>query len=304
MASEQNGGISRLVAGLGWFSVGLGLTEMIAPGTLARIIGLPDRGKNRAWTRFYGAREVAAGIGILSQSKPAPWLWARVAGDALDLASLGKTLANDESNRWKAGLATAAVAGVTALDILAAKALNEAAENDGAVVEDVRVVRTIIIDRPPEEVYSYWRNFENLPRFMKHLESVRSIGEHQSHWVIRAPGGKRIEWNAELEHDETNRRIVWRSLPGSDIDHAGWVQFERAPGDRGTLVKVEVNYTPPGGVIGSTLAKLFGQTPGLLIQENLRTLKQLLETGEIAKSDASIHEGMHPAQPEPESVVL
>jgi uncharacterized membrane protein len=304
MASEPKENIAKLVAGLGWFSVGLGLAEIVAPGTLARIIGMPDRRKNRAWTRFYGLREVAAGIGILSQSKPAPWLWARVAGDALDLASLGKTLASDESNRWKATFATAAVAGVTALDIMTAKRLSEAGEQGGAVVEDVRVVRTIIIDRPPEEVYSYWRNLENLPRFMQYLESVRSTGEHRSHWALRIPGGKHIEWDAQIEEDEPNRRIVWRSLPGGDIDHAGSVRFDRAPADRGTLLRVELCYTPPGGVIGSTLAKLLGHTPGLAIEQNLRALKQILETGEVAKSDASIHEGMHPAQPTPEPVVL
>ena len=304
MNSEQNGSVAKLVNGLGWFSVGLGVVEIVAPGMLASCIGLPQRRKSRAVARFFGVREVAAGLGILSKSKPGPWVWARVAGDALDLATLGKALASDDSNRWKTGLATAAVAGVTALDIYAANQLRVAGDEDGSVVEDVRVVRSIIIDREPEEVYGYWRDFDNLPKFMKHVESVQSTGSQQSHWRIRTPGGKLVEWNAELEEDEANRRIAWRSLPGSQVDHTGWVQFDRAPGNRGTLVRVEICYTPPGGVIGSPLAKVFGQTPGVLVHENLRTLKQILETGEIAKSDASIHEGMHPAQPEPASVVL
>jgi uncharacterized membrane protein len=300
MAPERNGTTGRFVSGLGWFSVGLGLTEIIAPGTVTRIIGLPDRGKNRALTRLYGVRELAAGVAILSQSRPAPWLWARVAGDALDLVSLGKSLGCDDTNRVKTGFAAAAVAGVTALDIYTAKQLSQ--EEGGSVVEEIRVVRTINIDRSPAEVYHYWRDFHNLPKFMKYLSSVEQTGERRSHWVVDGPGGKRVQWDAELVEDEANYRISWRTLAGSDVEHSGSVEFLRATGNRGTLVKIDLEYLPPGGVLGTTLAKIFGLTPGLLVEENLRALKQILETGEIARSDASIHPGMHPAQPAPSLV--
>jgi uncharacterized membrane protein len=297
MNSQQNPRLRRLANGLGWFSIGLGVTEIVAPGTLARFIGIRDRRRSRTTMRMYGLREVAAGVGILSRSRPAPWLWARVAGDALDLASLGKTLASGESNRVKAGLATAAVAGVTAADVLCARQMGCASNGSSTTVKDVQLMRTINIDRSPEEIYNYWRDLNNLPRFMKHLASVERTGQNQSHWVINAPGGKKIEWDAQIEEDEPNRRIAWRSWGGSDVDHSGSVQFERAPGGRGTFVRVNLSYTPPGGLIGSTLAKWFGQAPGLLVEENLRALKQVLETGEIARSDASIHPGMHSAQP-------
>ncbi|MGI9075193.1 MAG: SRPBCC family protein [Bryobacteraceae bacterium] len=132
---------------------------------------------------------------------------------------------------------------------------------------------------------------------MKHLESVQVTGENRSHWKATGPGGKTVEWDAEIVDDQPNARIVWRSLEGSDIDNSGSVQFERAPGGRGTLVRVELQYSPPGGVISATLAKLFGEEPGQQVDDDLRAFKQVLETGEVAKSDASIHRGMHAAQP-------
>jgi uncharacterized membrane protein len=295
---SQNDNAERLANALGWFSIGLGIAELAAPRALAQLIGVKDDDKTRNVLRGYGMREIAAGIGILSRPQPAAWLWGRVAGDLLDLSSLGSAWGSSRSNRVRVGAATAAVIGVTALDVRCALQLQRGSINGGsAKTGDVRVTKTIIVNRSPEEVYRFWRDLANLPTFMKHLESVQVTGDNRSHWKATGPGGKTVEWDAEIVEDQPNTRIAWRSLEGSDIDNSGSVQFERAPGGRGTLVRVELRYTPPGGVVSATLAKLFGEEPGQQVDGDLRAFKQVLETGEVVKSDASIHRGMHVAQP-------
>jgi uncharacterized membrane protein len=295
---SQNDNAERLANALGWFSIGLGLAEVAAPRAVAQLIGVKDEDKTRNVLRGYGMREIAAGIGILSRPQPAGWLWGRVVGDLLDLSSLGTALGSSRSNRVRVGAATAAVIGVTALDVRCALQLQRGSANGRtAKIGDVRVTKTIIVNRSPEEVYRFWHDFANLPTFMKHLESVEITGDNRSHWKATGPGDKPVEWDAEIVDDQPNARIAWRSLEGSDIDNSGSVQFERAPGGRGTLVRVELQYSPPGGVISATLAKLFGEEPGQQVDDDLRAFKQVLETGEVAKSDASIHRGMHPAQP-------
>jgi uncharacterized membrane protein len=295
---SQNDNAERLANALGWFSIGLGLAELAAPRALAQLIGVKDEDKTRNVLRGYGMREIAAGIGILSRPQPAGWLWGRVAGDLLDLSSLGSALGSSRSNRVRVGAATAAVIGVTALDICCALQLQRGSANGAsAKIGDIRVTRTIIVNRSPEEVYRFWHDFANLPTFMKHLESVQVTGDNRSHWKATGPGGKTVEWDAEVIDDQPNTRIAWRSLEGSDIDNSGFVQFDRAPGGRGTLVRVELRYTPPGGLVSATLAKLFGEEPGQQVADDLRAFKQVLETGEVVKSDASIHRGMHVAQP-------
>jgi uncharacterized membrane protein len=136
------------------------------------------------------------------------------------------------------------------------------------------------INRRAEDLYRCWRHFENLPRFMHNLESVRSEG-NRSHWVARGPLGTRVAWDAEIITDRPNELIGWRSLPGSQVDTAGSVHFLKAPGDRGTEVKVEIRYDPPGGKAGATVAWLLGADPEGEVREDLRRFKRLLETGEI-----------------------
>jgi uncharacterized membrane protein len=296
--ASQNGNKERLVNGLGWFSIGLGVAEIAAPGKIAKLIGLRDKERSRTLLRIYGFREIAAGIGILSQTRQSGWLWGRVAGDVVDLASLGSAFAAKDADRARVASTAAAVLGVTALDVLCAQGFNRISAEEGTAQEHTaRVAKTIVIGRSPEEVYGFWHDFSNLPSFMKHLESVQVLGDKRSHWRMQTAAGKIVEWDAELVDDEPNQRISWRSLDGSDVNHSGSVRFERAPGGRGTLVKVELQYSPPGGVIAANIAKLFRAEPGQQIEEDLRALKQVMETGEIAKSDASIHRGMHPARP-------
>jgi uncharacterized membrane protein len=148
----------------------------------------------------------------------------------------------------------------------------------------IRVEKSVTINRPPDDLYRFWRNFANLPRFMSHLKSVQVLDGTRSHWVAKGPAGSEAEWDAEVINEVPNELIGWRSVEGSQINNAGSVHFTRTVADRGTEVKVILRYDPPGGVLGAMIAKLFGEDPARQVQEDLRTLKQILETGERATS--------------------
>jgi uncharacterized membrane protein len=292
----------KLARGLGWFSIGLGLAELLAPRGVAKISGVSK--KNTGLIRLFGLREIASGIGIFAQGRrPTEAVWSRVVGDALDLACLGAAFASPKNNKGRVAFATANVLAVTALDVLCAQQLSAGdGEGEGAKKRGTTQVKnSLIINRAPEELYQYWRDFENLPNIMKHLESVRVTDERRSHWVAKAPAGTSVEWDAEITEDRPNESIAWRSLEGSDVDNSGSVRFEAAPGNRGTIVRVEINYTPPGGALGSLVAKLFGEEPGQQAQESLRCFKQLMEAGEVAVSDGTFYDNgiltQRPAQP-------
>jgi len=144
----------------------------------------------------------------------------------------------------------------------------------------IQVKKTVTINKSPEELYRFWLNFENLPSFMEHLESVTVSSEGRSHWVAKAPMGMTAEWDAEIINQKENQMIAWRSLPGSKIANAGSVQFKVAPGEQGTEVRVELDYEPPLGVVGAIFAKVFGEEPALQVQEDLRHFKHIMEAGE------------------------
>lgn len=157
----------------------------------------------------------------------------------------------------------------------------EGQEREASGVITIRQAFTI--HRPAEELYNFWHNFENLPRFMTHLESVRTTGEGRSHWVAKAPrlAGGQVEWDAQILRDEPSRLIAWQSLPGSTIDTRGEVRFRPALGDRGTEVHIEMEYLPPMGKLGHWIASLFGENPKRVVREDLRNFKRLMEMGEI-----------------------
>lgn len=269
---------------LGWFSIGLGAVEVLAPRMLARTIGIRDE---RGILPLFGWREIATGIGILSQRRPAGWLWARVAGDAMDLAYLATQQTSGRANATRVALAATAVAGVTVLDLIAAgqhSALPQARPVAPARRNAIHVHKTITINRSAEDLYDFWHQFENFPSFMRHLKSVEMLDDKRSHWVAFAPAGQTIEWDAEIIDDEPGERIAWRSTEGG-VEHSGAVRFQDAPGGRGTEVSVELDYRPPGGVAGAVLAQLFGEEPEFQIQEDLRHFKQVMETGEIPKTE-------------------
>lgn len=237
----------RRARGLGLFSLGLGLAQVLAPRGVARLVGLPDTSRTRTVLALTGMCEVASGIGLLARH-------------AASKAHLSR---------------------------------NEFVQK---LVQPIHVVKTITIGRPPSEVYAFWRNLENLPRFMAHLESV-TVQNGTSTWRAKGPAGTTVEWQAEVVMDRPDEAIGWRSVEGARVPNRGVVRFQPAPGDRGTQLRVELKYEPPGGALGATIAKLFGEEPAQQIAGDLRRLKQVLETGEVLHSDASIHRGLHPARP-------
>jgi uncharacterized membrane protein len=150
----------------------------------------------------------------------------------------------------------------------------------GAAHHGVKVRKTFTINRPPEECYAAWRRFEDLPRFMDHLHSVENLEGGRSRWTARAPLGAVVSWDAEILNDVPGELISWRSVKGSAIDNAGSVSFRPGPAGRGTEVTVELNYEPPGGAVGASVAWLLGEEPRIQVEEDLRRFKQVMETGE------------------------
>lgn len=275
--SDQTG--RKIGKGLGWLSLGLGLAELLAARAISRLIGLSDDGKAPTIVRLDGLRELATGALFFNQpDRPiAPWL--RVAGDALDLASLALAMPSSESKPRTIG-ALAIVGGAAVLDAFAG--IRQARRRLGTPIK-----RAVTIGKPAREVYDYWRQLENLPQFMSWIESVRDLGDNRSHWVVKTPGGLRFEYDAEITEDVPGRRIAWRSMPGASVPNRGMVTFIDAPGGRGTEIIVELEVAAP---LGKTVATR--EAAG-----DLRRLKQVLEIGEITLSYTSIQPGRHPARP-------
>lgn len=147
--------------------------------------------------------------------------------------------------------------------------------------QGIRVEESVTINRPRESLFRFWRDFANLPLFMDNLKSVTVLDHKRSHWVVEAPAGTKVEWNAEIVNEKENEVIAWRSIDSKIVDHAGAVHFNDAPGGRGTEVHVVMEYATPGGVVGAAIAKLFGKAPQQQISGDLRNFKQLMEAGEL-----------------------
>jgi hypothetical protein len=247
-----------LAVGLGWFSLALGVAELAAPYSVARLIGVTPTDTTINTLRAFGAREVGAGLAILAQPDRPTWLWSRVAGDAVDVASLVGAMNAPTTDRSRAMLATAAVLGVTALDVLCARQLSQQADDEwssrdrrpagGRLLASrdhrVRVSEAITINESLDRVEERWANLESRP------ESLRQLR---------------------------------RSSDGGD--ERAIVEFRHAPGGRGTELRVEVEYTPRGGVLGVALAKVLGGDPTGQVRQDLKRFKQIVETGEIVLSD-------------------
>ena len=151
--------------------------------------------------------------------------------------------------------------------------------------EGIKVEERIIIERTPDELYAYWRNFENLPRFMDHLESVTVLDADRSHWVAKGPAGTSIEWDAEIHNEIENELIAWRSLPGSEVGNAGSVHFTPIAEGRSTEVRVVLSYEPPAGRLGAAIARLFGEEPSQQVADDLARFREVMEDEE---SDSSL----------------
>ncbi|MGY1740606.1 SRPBCC family protein [Blastococcus sp. SYSU D01050] len=151
----------------------------------------------------------------------------------------------------------------------------------------MELTSTTTVTRPPDEVYAFWRQLDRLPTFMAHLDEVRATDGGRSHWRASAPFGRSVEWDAETTEDVPGQRIAWRSLDGADVPNSGQVRFVPAPGGRGTEVHVALSYELPGGALGKAAAKYFGEEPSQQLDDDLRRFKQVMETGEVIRSDGA-----------------
>jgi uncharacterized membrane protein len=262
---------ARMGRGLGWISIGLGLAEIVAPQTVAQMIGVQP---HPVLLRLLGVREVVSGVGLLTQPEAQGWRWARVAGDALDLALLGGSAVQEGSDRRRIARAAMAVIGVTAVDVAAGvRSRARTAKADRAGLHAV-----VTIDRSPEECYLAWLDLEILARVMSLVTSIQSTGENRTRWTAEGLNGEPFEWESEYTERTPNERIAWRTLPGSKFQSSGRVTFEPAPGNRGTIVRFEVNLEGGHGLAG----RLFGKVK---VRKDLHRFKQLLETGTIPTTD-------------------
>jgi uncharacterized membrane protein len=276
-----------MAKGLGVFSFALGIPQVLMPGRLNRMIGVRDDARSRMWMRAVGVREIAAGVGIFSERRPAQWVWARVAGDTMDLALLGSALRGRSKQPARTLAATGAVVSAFAADVADGVRLARREPSEAAPDEPVHVKAAITVRRDRNELYAIWRDFEGFPDFMAHVEEVRETAPGRSHWKAKAPLGMNAEWDAEITEDLAGERISWRSVEGSKIENSGTVTFIAAPGDQGTEIHVELRYDIPGGAVGGLIAKLFGEEPTTQIKDDLRRFKQIVETGEIARSEGT-----------------
>jgi uncharacterized membrane protein len=238
---------------LGWMSLGLGVAQLAAPDMVRRISGVHDSATSRAVVPLVGARELVHAAGLLTSRRKGVWAWTRVAGDAMDLASLGVAMAHRGGRRRRRLVAvTGVVAGITVVDLLTAAQATRA-KNIGSVPAvwgkrrggSMDLTATTTIRKPAPEVYAFWRDLENLPTFMAHLEKVRATGDRTSHWVADAPFGKDIEWDAEITDDTPGEKIAWRSTGDADVPNAGTVWFVPAPDGLSTEVHVVLTYDIP-----------------------------------------------------------
>jgi uncharacterized membrane protein len=201
------------------------------------------------------------------------------------LVGAGALIAYGLSRRSKAGTALATAGSVLAFGAAKAKS----AKHRGTARA------TFLVNVPAARAYELWRNFDNLPRFMTHLKSVRSLNDGQSEWVARGPMDREIRWRAEISEDVPNQRIAWRALPGSDVSNSGFVEFREDPQNRGTFVTAEIKYEIPGGALATAVSTAMGKNPEFMVREDLRHFKALLETGEIPTTVGQTHgpRGIH-----------
>ena len=309
LADESRGTGGRSGADLlGFYSIGLGLAELFAPHIVSRVIGVKDPDDRTYGTvRLMGMREIGHGISILSSEYPATQVAARVGGDMVDLALLANTMSKPENDRGRTLFATLNVIAVTALDVMTARQLARQPRTEARQRLEQGTSQTsyaVTVGRSPEEVYGFWRDFENLPTFMRHLESVEVQEGGRSHWKAKAPAGATAEWDAEIVEARPNEFISWRSIPGSGVQNSGEVRFLPAPAGRGTEVRLTLRYDPPMGKLGSRVAMVFREEPSQQAKDDLRHFKQLMETGEVVFSDSTKRKGLQPALPTPQEPKL
>lgn len=267
-------------------SAGLGAAAISRPDTVTELIGVRADDTATLAVRLVGVRELLPAAGLLMRRRPARWMWLRVAGDAVDIGLLTQALRTRPRDPRRAFAALGVLGAITAADLASAIRAQRAGDPSGGD-NVIRARAAITVNRPQEQVYGLWRDLENLPSFMDHLEEVTSIGDGRSHWRVRGPGRQHVEWDAEIVADHPGALIAWASTPGASVSNRGSVRFRPAPGNRGTEVHVDLMYEPPAGAIGSLVARMLGEEPVQQMQDDLRRFKQMVEAGEIARSEGS-----------------
>lgn len=145
-----------------------------------------------------------------------------------------------------------------------------------------KIEKIVTIARPPDELFRFWRNLENLPEFMQNIESVRVLDDRRSHWVVKGPGGHRLKWDAEIVNEHPGEMISWQTLPGADVQSAGTVRFTPSDDGRSTILRVVLEFRPPGGTLGARVARLFGRDPAGQLDQDLARLKQIIESHDVS----------------------
>ncbi|MGQ5261378.1 SRPBCC family protein [Micromonospora sp. ZYX-F-536] len=277
-------GSEGLARFLGWVSLGLGVATLARREQVSRLCGVDDSPTARQVLAVAGVRELGHAAALLIPRRAGWGAWTRVAGDVLDLAAAGQAMKDRRGERrQRLTYTTWALAGITALDLYTAVRTTRGRR----LREANRVYASVTINRSAADAYRFWHDFENLPRFMSHLQSVRTTGDRRSRWTAKAPAGRSVSWDAEIVDDRPGQLISWRSIGGARVPNSGSVRFIPVAGGRGTEVRIELGYRAPGGVLGTRAAKLFGENPQQQVCDDLRRFKQVIETGEITRSDGS-----------------
>jgi uncharacterized membrane protein len=278
-----------LVKGLGAASLTLGMSEILAPGKIAALAGVDETKQSRTIIRALGMRECGHAAALLAG--PDKLVWTRVAGDVLDVAFLAAGVGRRGPGRRQRGIVTAAaLTAIGGADLYAALRTTRGDSARHAGAQRHRTLRAAVnVLRSPEEVYGFWRNLENLPDFMYHLQSVSPGQNGHSHWVANSPVGHSVQWDAQIVEDLPGKRIAWQSFPGSGIENSGCVDFTPDHSGKGTEVRVSMAYHMPGGALGKVAATLLGESPEQQVNDDLRRFKQIMETGQVLRSDGSPH---------------
>lgn len=273
---------------LGLVSLALGVPAVAAPDAVSRLVGVDDSATAPRVVSAVGYRELVHAVTLLVGSPTT--VWTRVAGDVVDLVTLGQALAHRSGERrTRVTATTAVVAGLTAVDLVAALRSRGSGQHGRGRPGPLVAQAATTIRRSPRQVYDYWRDLENLPTFMTHLRSVTDDGGGRSTWTADAPIRRSVRWQAELTGDVPGQRISWKSLPGADVDNSGTVHFAPTPDGEATEVRVRLHYDVPGGAVGRAVARLWGEEPVQQVNDDLRRFKQILETGSVVVSDGLPH---------------
>lgn len=260
---------------LGYVGVGIGIAELLMPRAVAQTTGLPPR-----LVRKLGTLEIITSAGILLRPQQSAWRWSRVAGDLFDLYLLAKSGRLLLNNRLP--IITALLAGMTALDVLAAIDSGQQNTTQSDLRSGIRIHKSLSVQRTAEECYRFWRNFENFPQFMHYVQSVQVVDTTHTHWRFRTPQGQQVEWTIELFSDIPSQQLGWRTLADAPIEHVGIVKFSPAYGNTSARLDIEIIYKKSVGKTDHALSQLFAEAPSEQWDEDLRRFKQLIETGEIA----------------------